>query len=53
MLDPQLIRNELDSVAKKLEKRGISIDVNKIKKIEDKRKSIQIETENKSQIGNE
>ena len=45
MLDPQLIRNKLNSIAKALDKRGISIDINKIKKIEDKRKAIQIETE--------
>ena len=45
MLDPQLIRNELDSIAEALEKRGISINVDKIKKIEDKRKSIQVKTE--------
>ena len=45
MLDPQLIRNELNSIAKALDKRGVSIDINKIQKIEDKRKAIQIKTE--------
>ena len=45
MLDPQLIRNELNAVAKALDKRGVSIDTNKIQKIEDKRKAIQIKTE--------
>jgi len=45
MLDPQLIRNELNSIAKALDKRGASIDTNKIQKIEDKRKAIQIKTE--------
>ena len=45
MLDPQLIRNELNLIAEALKKRGVSIDVNKIKKIEDKRKSIQVKTE--------
>ena len=45
MLDPQLIRNELDSIAEALEKRGILINVDKIKKIEDKRKAIQVKTE--------
>ena len=45
MLDPQLIRNELNSIAKALDKRGVSIDTNKIQKIEDKRKTIQIKTE--------
>ena len=45
MLDPQLIRNELDSIAKAIEKRGTSIDINSIKKNEDKRKAIQVKTE--------
>ena len=45
MLDPQLIRNELNSIAKALDKRGVSINTNKIQKIEDKRKAIQIKTE--------
>jgi len=45
MLDPQLIRNELNLIAEALKKRDVSIDVNKIKKIEDKRKSIQVKTE--------
>ena len=45
MLDPQLIRNELDSIAKAIEKRGASIDINRIKKIEEKRKAIQVKTE--------
>tara|TARA_B100000959_G_scaffold175074_1_gene183311 strand:- start:1241 stop:2518 length:1278 start_codon:yes stop_codon:yes gene_type:complete len=45
MLDPQLIRNDLNSIAKALDKRGASIDTNKIQKIEDKRKATQIKTE--------
>ena len=45
MLDPQLIRNELNSIAKALDKRGVLIDTNIIQKIEDKRKTIQIKTE--------
>ena len=45
MLDPQLIRNKLDSIAKAIEKRGTSIDINSIKKNEDKRKAIQVKTE--------
>ena len=45
MLDPQLIRNDLNAVAKALDKRGVSIDTNKIQKIEAKRKAIQIKTE--------
>ena len=45
MLDPQLIRNNLDVISKALLKRGVSIDKNKIKKIEEDRKLIQIRTE--------
>ena len=45
MLDPQLIRNELNTIAEALEKRGASLDKNKIQKFEDKRKTIQIKTE--------
>jgi len=52
MLDPQLIRNELNSIAKALDKRGVSIDINKIQKIEDKRKAIQIKTEKLQAVRN-
>ena len=45
MLDLQLIRNELNTIAEALEKRGVSLDKNKIQKFEDKRKTIQIKTE--------
>ena len=45
MLDLQLIRNELNTIAEALEKRGASLDKNKIQKFEDKRKTIQIKTE--------
>ena len=45
MLDPHLLRNELDSVAVAMEKRGMSLDVASIKKLEEQRKSIQVKTE--------
>ena len=45
MLDLQLIRNELNTIVEALEKRGVSLDKNKIQKFEDKRKTIQIKTE--------
>ena len=45
MLDPQLIRNKLDTIVEESLRRGVSIDKNKIKKIEDNRKNIQVETE--------
>ena len=45
MLDPQLIRNKLDTIVEESLRRGVSIDKNKIKTIEDNRKKIQVETE--------
>ena len=45
MLDPQLVRNKLDIIVEESLRRGVSIDKNKIKKIEDNRKKIQVETE--------
>ena len=49
MLDPQLIRNKLDTIVEESLRRGVSIDKNKIKKIEDNRKKIQVESENFNQ----
>lgn len=45
MLDPKLIRNELEAVAKRLAVRGYELDVERIQTLEDKRKSLQVETE--------
>ncbi len=45
MLDPKLIRNEPESVAELLKKRGFDLDIAKIKTLEEQRKSLQIETE--------
>ena len=42
MLDPQLIRNDLDRIASVLEGRGIKIDKVKIQDIENQRKSYKI-----------
>lgn len=46
MLNPYLLRNELLSVAKKLLKKGFKLDISLISKMENKRKKIQIQTEN-------
>lgn len=46
MLDPNLLRNELDLVAQKLARRGYKLDVDTIRELEDKRKILQVETEN-------
>ncbi len=45
MLDTQLVRNKLDTTVEESLRRGVSIDKNKIKTIEDNRKKIQVETE--------
>ena len=46
MLDPKLLRNELDEVAAKLKIRGYELDVSAIEQLEERRKSLQVETEN-------
>ncbi|MFP3029339.1 MAG: serine--tRNA ligase [Arsenophonus sp.] len=46
MLDPNLLRNELDIVAKKLARRGFILDVDRLRKLEKERKDLQIKTEN-------
>ncbi|HIF51207.1 MAG TPA: serine--tRNA ligase, partial [Thiotrichaceae bacterium] len=45
MLDPQLLRNELDKVATALNKRNMALDTSAIKELEEKRKAIQVKTE--------
>lgn len=46
MLDPNLLRNELDLVAQKLARRGFKLNVATIRDLEEKRKVLQVETEN-------
>ncbi|HGJ5855002.1 serine--tRNA ligase [Arsenophonus nasoniae] len=45
MLDPNLLRNELDVVAEKLARREFILDVDKLRKLEQERKDLQIKTE--------
>ncbi|HEY5602023.1 MAG TPA: serine--tRNA ligase [Gammaproteobacteria bacterium] len=45
MLDPKLIRSELDYVAVQLARRGFQLDVAVIAALEDERKAIQVETQ--------
>ncbi|WP_434359732.1 serine--tRNA ligase [Parasalinivibrio latis] len=45
MLDSNLFRNELDATAEKLARRGFKLDVDTIRQLEEKRKSIQVQTE--------
>lgn len=46
MLDPKLIRSDLESIAKKLKTRGFELDVAALESLEVKRKAVQVETEN-------
>ncbi|MGP1924618.1 MAG: serine--tRNA ligase [Arsenophonus sp. NEOnobi-MAG3] len=45
MLDPNLLRNELNIVAEKLARRGFILDVDRLRKLEQDRKDLQIKTE--------
>ncbi|WP_273804952.1 serine--tRNA ligase [Providencia rettgeri] len=45
MLDPNLLRTELDAVAEKLARRGFTLDVEKLRELEERRKVLQVETE--------
>lgn len=46
MLDPKLIRANLEEVAQGLAKRGFTLDVELLRSLEEERKAIQIKTEN-------
>ena len=46
MLDPNLLRNEPDAVAEKLARRGFKLDVDTLRSLEERRKVLQVETEN-------
>ena len=45
MLDPKLLRSDLDAVARQLEKRSFTLDSGKIDDLENRRKKIQVDTE--------
>ena len=45
MLDPQLIRKDLHATAEKLKRRGFDLDVAWLQEMEEKRKALQVETE--------
>lgn len=45
MLDPNLLRNDPESVAAAVGRRGIKLDVKQLKSIEQERKNLQVETE--------
>lgn len=46
MLDPKLIRTDIDKVAQQLARRGFTLDVSAISALEEERKSVQVETQN-------
>ena len=52
MLDPQLLRNDIDNVAIALTKRGVNLDKAAIQKLEEKRKAIQVKTEELQSLRN-
>ena len=45
MLDPKYLRNEVEQTAERLASRGYILDVARITKLEEERKSLQVETE--------
>ncbi|UXI00325.1 serine--tRNA ligase [Photobacterium sp. TY1-4] len=45
MLDSKLLRTELDATAEKLARRGFTLDVEKLRTLEEQRKSLQVTTE--------
>jgi len=45
MLDPHLLRNELDETAQKLARRGFCLDVDALQALEKQRKAVQMDTE--------
>ncbi|MGH1429280.1 MAG: serine--tRNA ligase [Arenicella sp.] len=45
MIDPQLLRKDIQAVADKLAVRGFQLDVNEFQKLESQRKSLQVEVE--------
>lgn len=46
MLDPKRLRTELDEVASQLARRGFRLDVEAIRALEERRKALQVETQN-------
>lgn len=45
MLDPQLLRNEIETCATKLARRGFTLDVAALQSLEEQRKELQVETQ--------
>ena len=52
MLDSKLLRGNIDFVVEQLKRRDFSFDVNEFNKLEDKRKVIQVETQDLQNLRN-
>ncbi len=52
MLDPKLIRNDLEGTAEKLERRGFKLDSEKLATLEAERKKLQVETQDLQSLRN-
>lgn len=52
MLDPKKLRADFDTIAKQLESRGISVALNTFHELEEKRKVIQVETQELQAVRN-
>ena len=52
MLDPKLLRSEYDEVAKSLSRRGLKLDKQRFIELEEKRKSLQVQTEELQSLRN-
>ena len=52
MLDPKLIRTELEAVAEKLARRGFTLDVAKLAELENRRKELQVSTQDLQSLRN-
>ncbi len=46
MLDPKLLRNNTETIAQQLKTKNFDLDVNQLSTLENKRKALQVETEN-------
>jgi seryl-tRNA synthetase len=52
MLDPKLIRSELEAVAEKLARRGFTLDIAQLTELENRRKDLQVRTQDLQSLRN-
>ncbi len=53
MLDPKLLRSDLDNIAKELHRKGFELDHAVFSKLEEQRKSLQVETQELQSVRNQ